>query len=801
VSGRGWRRLALGALVGASGLVLGVVALPAQPREALEAPAGSAYFIKSLNHPADRREVRADILDTPVLPGSIAKAATLAAALESQVVDADSSRLCRRTITVNGRRYVCAHPDLKRPLNAVEALAHSCNAFFVSLAPRLPRAVVNDVRTRAGLAPIAPGGDYAAALVGLEGPRVTPRALVDVVARLAGVDPDRPVALQTSTRRVLLDGLKGAAAYGTASALTERRVTALAKTGTAPMPGGSWMGLVVALVPAERPTHGLVVVAPGAGGLDAAAIAADLLAGTDLLTKVARASPGSDRSRDPRLPADRPAAVGAAMPSIRGAQGSGGSPDPPVAEVADRRDPRAIARPVRIASTTTGRASIATLDLEDYVAQVVSGEGEPRAAAGAQQALAITARTFALANLNRHRRDGYDFCDTTHCQVFRPATAAARDAAAVTAGRVLLHQGQPATVFYSALCGGHSELASRVWPGAVDYAAQAQPDQACANEPPWESDVRVDLIERALRDAGHRGSRLRGLRVLARNDSGRVARLQVDGYTPSEISGHDFRMAVGRVAGWQRMKSTAFDVRRIGAGYRFRGRGFGHGVGLCVIGAGRRAASGGTAQDILGFYFPTLSIGNAGPPIAATLSQPVPAETRADVRVALPADEEGERARLVDLIRRARDEIATASGSRPPTAITVTVHPTVEAFARATGQPWWVSGTTSGTAIELLPLTLLRQRGQLERTIRHEVAHVLLDGELAGRPLWVREGAASFFAAGAGLADSWNGRPSCPRDDEFTRPLSAGTHRAAYARAEACFRHAMRDARDWRHAR
>ena len=61
------------------------------------------------------------------------------------------------------------------------------------------------------------------------------------------------------------------------------------------------------------------------------------------------------------------------------------------------------------------------LDLEDYVARVLAGEGEPRAGDAAQQALAITVRTFAAANRGRHRREGYDFCDTTHCQVFRAA--------------------------------------------------------------------------------------------------------------------------------------------------------------------------------------------------------------------------------------------------------------------------------------------------------------------------------------------------------------------------------------------
>ncbi len=97
-----------------------------------------------------------------------------------------------------------------------------------------------------------------------------------------------------------------------------------------------------------------------------------------------------------------------------------------------------------------------------------------KAGDAAQQALAITARTFALANRNRHRREGFDLCDTTHCQVTRPATATTRRAAESTSGAVLLHQGQPAFVFYSAWCGGRTELASQVWPGAIDYSYEAR---------------------------------------------------------------------------------------------------------------------------------------------------------------------------------------------------------------------------------------------------------------------------------------------------------------------------------------
>ncbi|HUE89371.1 MAG TPA: SpoIID/LytB domain-containing protein [Vicinamibacterales bacterium] len=722
---------------------------------AVRAQGSAAFFVRSLTNPAERRESRPDILDTPVLSGSVMKMVTLVAALESQAIEPDTTRICRRTVTVNGKRYTCSHPDLKRALTAAEALAHSCNDFFVSLAPSLSREMFNRVRAQLGLPPIGAGADLAASFVGLDGPRLTPRTLLDIVARLAGVDPHRPLALAADTRRVLLSGLRGAADYGSASALGARKITALAKTGTAPMPGGGWMGMVVALEPAVNPTRGLVVVAPGAAGLDAAAIAADLLT-----------APGT-------------------------AKGASNSAAPAHAKPPPSR------HSIRI--SVNGR--VTTFDLEDYVARVVSGEGQPRASDAAQQALAITARTYAVANLNRHRREGYDVCDTTHCQVLRAATDTTRRAAEATAGRVLVYRGQPASVYYSALCGGHSELASNVWPGAEDYASHLQRDDACRDEPAWSSDVRADQIERALRAAGHRGERLRELRIVQRNASGRVSRVRVVGFTPNEISGHDFRMAIARVAGWEHMKSTAFDVRRLGSGYRFTGTGFGHGVGLCVIGAGHRAARGSTADDILKFYFPSLGVepyrpGAPAPPARTTAPAAAPANARADVLVALPAPEEGERAHIVQLVRAARDAMAARTGTQPPAAIRVTVHPTVDAFARATGQPWWVSGASEGANIDLLPLSILRQQGRLERTVRHEVAHVLVDGALEGRPLWVREGAALYFADPAGTIDP-PGRAGCPGDEEFLRPLSAGTHRSAYARAEACFRHAIAQGKRW----
>lgn len=739
---------------------------------------GPAYFTRSLDDPRDRREARPDILDTPVLPGSIVKTVVLVAALESGVITPGSSRLCRRVAKADGQTFTCSHPDLKRPLSPAEALAYSCNDFFVSLAPRLSREALNGARMAAGLPPIASNTPMASALLGLAGPKTTPRALIDVMARVAGAGKDKPVPMKAATRAVLLEGLRGAAEYGTASPFKAAGISALAKTGTILMPSGTALGLVVALTPADKPTRALVAAAPGGSGADAAEIAA-----AEITT--GKRGRGSFPASDPKP------------------QGSSNSSTPSDGGRSAEKIPGPFF--VRLGRTlANGKTRIESMNLDDYISQVLAGEGQPKAGDAAQQALAITARTFALANRNRHRSEGFDLCDTTHCQVLKPATAITRRAAEATSGRVLLHQGQPAFVFYSAWCGGKSELASQVWPGAIDYAYEpALEDDACEDEPEWESEVRVADIEQALRAAGLRGSRLRNLRVLSRNTSGRIARIGVEGFTPSELPGNEFRMAVGRVAGWQSIKSTAFDIDRTSTGYRFKGRGFGHGVGLCVVGAGRRAAKGATADQILKFYFPGLSVGPAvaASPVTTVVTTPparkmVPTPA-ADVALALPGAEESERQAMLSLIRRSRDEIAKATGAAAPPRLRVTIHPSVESFGRATGQPWWVSGATDGAAIDLLPIAMLRQQGQLDRTIRHELTHALLDPALANKPMWVREGAAAYYAAPASTRAGKPARVECPSDLELLRPISAGAQRDAYARAEACFARGILDGKRW----
>jgi SpoIID/LytB domain protein len=494
-------------------------------------------------------------------------------------------------------------------------------------------------------------------------------------------------------------------------------------------------------------------------------------------------------------------------------------------------------REIRIGVARPGGGyTVQTFALETYVARVLAGEAARDSRPAALEALAITIRTFALANRGRHSADGFDLCDQTHCQVMRPPMPQHERAAVATEGRVLLHGGVPATVFYSASCGGRTEIPSAVWPGQEDPPYMpSRPDDACMGAPVWTADLESADLVRALRAAGFRGDRLRDFRILSRDVSGRAAKLRVAGFMPEEISGQDLRSVVGRTLGWQYIKSAAFELERIGETYHFEGRGSGHGVGLCVIGSVNLAVAGQSAAEILNRYFPGLDIGIPGsllaaasavptraptpipPPSPAPLPAPAPAAAVAApavapgataVAVALPDDDEGARDDIVRLTDRERSDIARSLGVAPPALVTVRFHPTTMSYERATSQPWFTSGAVVSGELHFLPLVSLRERGVLERTIRHELVHLMADPLLRDRPAWVREGAAIYFAGWGPVPGDTRSSPlrlqsrmACPADAELLRPVSPGALSNALASALACFARQMDAGKRWRDVR
>lgn len=483
-----------------------------------------------------------------------------------------------------------------------------------------------------------------------------------------------------------------------------------------------------------------------------------------------------------------------------------------------------------IALRTLGSGATEAVPLEVYVARVLAGEGEPNAPDGATQALAIAIRTYATFNDGRHRADGFDLCDSTHCQVPRPATPTTRRAALATAGRILAYRGAPAEIFYSASCGGRTESADQVWPKANLPYLRSVEDDVHADDVPWTLDVSLRAVQQALAREGFTGSQLRSVEVEARSPSGRVARLKLSGLRPDTITGEQFRTLMGA----RQFRSTAFGVERSGASLRFTGTGYGHGVGMCVIGAGRRARRGENVEAILAKYFPGLdvvTIGGAGardtrtapelqasdtanlntasPNAASRTPNTNPAArnpaTRnspgfAPIVVAVPAGSSLAAAPLEQLAAGALAALSTTLGTTTIAPVTVTVHETLDSFRAATGRPWWVSAVAAASSIQLAPPALLAQREGIDAVLKMAIAELLVAPALQDRPAWVRVGAARYYARPVAIAAP-RSRIQCPSDAELLQAVSAVAQREAEARAEACFARALGGRRDWRDVR
>lgn len=239
------------------------------------------------------------------------------------------------------------------------------------------------------------------------------------------------------------------------------------------------------------------------------------------------------------------------------------------------------------------------------------------------QIQAILARTYAMANLDRHAGDGFDLCATTHCQVYGdpddwPAHLAelADEAARSTTNVVVTHAGRPINAVFHADCGGHTSDAGAVWRGASPPYLRGAPDTFCARRgtTSWRFETTSSALERAL-DRHERtrvGGRLDALTVTERDAAGRAVRVTLRGQRTVAVRGEHLRAAIVSRFGPRSIRSTRFTVRRDGAAVTFEGRGFGHGVGLCQKGAAARASAGHSPQAVLEHYYPSAVIAMTG---------------------------------------------------------------------------------------------------------------------------------------------------------------------------------------------
>ena len=154
------------------------------------------------------------------------------------------------------------------------------------------------------------------------------------------------------------------------------------------------------------------------------------------------------------------------------------------------------ALPLAAASTTlkvqfhsAKGTSIVELPLERYVASVLAGESSVFQSADALKAMAVAARTYAIHMRGRHSAEGFDLCDTTHCQRvdLGAVTPRLEKAAQDTASELLWYKGKPAFTPYTRDCGGTTEDAANVWPDLAASYLKSHADPYCrrVSSAPW----------------------------------------------------------------------------------------------------------------------------------------------------------------------------------------------------------------------------------------------------------------------------------------------------------------------------
>ena len=113
-----------------------------------------------------------------------------------------------------------------------------------------------------------------------------------------------------------------------------------------------------------------------------------------------------------------------------------------------------------------GLTIINDIPIELYLQGVVPSEMPPSWEHDAHKAQAIAARSYAIANLGKRAKHGYDLKDTPEDQAYGGATSETpqtNDAVIETTGLVLVHDGKIIPAYYSASAGGHTKDASQVW--------------------------------------------------------------------------------------------------------------------------------------------------------------------------------------------------------------------------------------------------------------------------------------------------------------------------------------------------
>ncbi len=307
--------------------------------------------------------------------------------------------------------------------------------------------------------------------------------------------------------------------------------------------------------------------------------------------------------------------------------------------------------------------AINIIDVEDYLSSVITSEMSATSSLELLKAHAVISRSWVLRpilnpavvqkpvenqpaenGIERHitwyERDahvGFDVCADDHCQRYEgitrrdkhpEAAERVREAVLSTKGQVLMCDDEICDTRFYKSCGGRTELFENVW-APIHYRylesvecpycnthdrrvlSQVLNDYDLETQDFYRWQVRYsqDELSALVRErSGIDFGTILELRPIKRGPSYRIYELEIIGTKRSMIVGKE--LEIRKWLSRTHLYSSAFDVQFVpakenaDAEFVLSGRGWGHGVGLCQIGAAVMADKGFTYEQILAHYFP-----------------------------------------------------------------------------------------------------------------------------------------------------------------------------------------------------
>ena len=312
--------------------------------------------------------------------------------------------------------------------------------------------------------------------------------------------------------------------------------------------------------------------------------------------------------------------------------------------------------------------AVNVLSVEEYLKSVISSEMSATASLEFLKAHAVISRSWALAQIHAKENGStaawkmkdepgvhvkwydhdahanFDVCADDHCQRYQGITRinsrTALEAVEATCGKVLMYEGEICDARFSKCCGGMMEEFQNCWEDSPkpylvakrdsigdsgDFCNTSDKrilsqvlngyDQETAHFYRWTQEYTVsELSELVCRKSGMDLGRIRDLVPVSVGPSGRIVLLKIVGSKATITVGKE--LEIRKWLSESHLYSSAFEVEKImgddGLPERFvlHGRGWGHGVGLCQIGAAVMGDKGYKYDEILMHYYPNANIEN-----------------------------------------------------------------------------------------------------------------------------------------------------------------------------------------------